>query len=370
MKILHVGKFFPPARGGIETVLQFMVEGMSHLEKYQMEVLVFNDKPVTETDVYFSTSITRLARWEQFFSAPFSPSMYMWLKSRMYDVVHLHIPNPLGAICVMATNPGKKLVVSYHSDIVKQKMLLKLYGPIQRRLLRKADKILASSQAMIDNSPVLSTFKEKCVVAPYGIDPKPYISPVKADEKALRKVEEEFPEKFILFAGRLVYYKGLQFLVKAMKNVDRKLVIAGDGPFFANLKLLTAGFGNRIHFTGSISDEKMRALMFKCSFFVFPSISPSETFGLVQLEAMAAGKAIINTSINTGVPEVSLHRKTGITVPPKDVKALTDALNELVKDDKLCKEYGEAGRKRFLEKFTVSRMCEQLATMYDSFDLD
>lgn len=365
VKVLQVGKFFPPARGGIETVLQFIVEGMSDSEKYDLEVVVFNEKAVTETDVYFGSPVTRLARWEQLFSVPVSPSMYSWLKSRVYDIVHMHIPNPLGALCIMATSPSKKLVLSYHSDIVKQRLLLKLYAPLQRRLLERADRIIVSSQRMIDSSPVLGRYQDKCRIVPYGIDPEPFISPSDADLAEQEKVREEFPGKFILFAGRLVYYKGLQVLLKAMKDVDCQVVIAGDGPFFANLKLLATGLGDRVRFTGPVSDRRMRALMVQCRFFVFPSILPSETFGIVQLEAMAAGKAVINTNLATAVPEVSLHGETGITVPPGDVEALTEALNQLVKDDTLCASYGEAAQRRFLEKFTVSKMAEGVSAVYD-----
>ena len=150
-----------------------------------------------------------------------------------------------------------------------------------------------------------------------------------------------------------------------MKNVDSHLVIAGDGPFFANLKLLAAGLGKKVSFAGPVSDMRMRALMASCRFFVFPSISSAETFGLVQLEAMAAGKAIINTNLKTSVPEVSINGETGITVPPSDALALSDALNKLVKDDSLCASYGEAGRKRFLKKYTVSKMTEGIASVYD-----
>jgi rhamnosyl/mannosyltransferase len=365
VKVLQIGKFFPPARGGIETVLRFVVEGLANSKKYENEVLVFNEKPVTETDVYFGTPVTRLARWEQLFSVPFSPSMYMWLRSRVYDIVHIHIPNPVAAICFMATGPSKKLVLSYHSDIIKQRLLLKLYAPIQRRLLDRADRIIVSSQTFIDNSPVLSKYEEKCRIVPYGIDPEPFLSPSESDLAEREKVRAEYPPDFILFAGRLVYYKGLQFLLQAMKNIDCHLVIAGDGPFFANLKLLATGLKDRVTFTGPVSDKRMRALMASCRFFVFPSISPAETFGLVQLEAMAAGKAVINTSLKTSVPEVSIHGETGITVPPSDVPALSDALNKLVKDDSLCSSYGEAAKRRFLDKFTVSRMAEGISSVYD-----
>ncbi len=364
LRVLQVGKFFPPARGGIETVLRFLVEGLSSKEEIQLETLVFNESATTTTEVHKGVPITRLARWEQLFSVPIAPAMYWWLRSRHYDIVHLHVPNPLASMCVLATMPCKKLVVSYHSDVVKQKLLLRLYAPIQRRLLNKADKILVSSQRLIDSSTVLSEYKDKCAVVPFGIDPDPYIHPTEEDLAEQKRLEQEMNKPFVLFAGRLVYYKGLQYLLRAIKDVDCHFVIAGDGPFYANLKLLAHGLEDRVTFTGNISDSRMRALMSKCELFVLPSISTSETFGLVQLEAMAAGKAIINTDLATGVPEVSRHEESGLTVPPRDAAALAKALNDLLANDSKRNEYGRNARDRLLKHYSVQAMADVTMKVY------
>ena len=359
-----MGKFFPPARGGIETVLRFLVEGLSLQQELSLETLVFNERAETTTEVYKGVPITRLARWEQLFSMPIAPAMYWWLRSRRYDICHLHVPNPLASLCLLATMPCDKLVVSYHSDVVKQKLLLHLYGPFQRRLLRKAHRILVSSRRLIDHSPVLAEFKDKCRVIPFAIDPQPYINRSQEDEEELEKVKKEFPHPFALFAGRLVYYKGLQYLLRAIKDVDCHFVIAGDGPFFANLRLLARGLEEKVTFTGNITDSRMRALMAACELFVLPSISASETFGLVQLEAMASGKAIINTNLPTGVPEVSVHDVTGLTVEPKSSKALAIALNELLQDEEKRSKYGHAARDRLLQCYSLEKMAQSTFDVY------
>jgi len=174
-------------------------------------------------------------------------------------------------------------------------------------------------------------------------------------------------EKIVLFVGRLVYYKGLEYLIEAMKDVEAKLLIAGSGPLEKQLrkKSRIIGVGQKVIFLGKVSDAEIKYLYQICDVFVLPSVEPSEAFGLVQLEAMAYGKPVVNTNLPTGVPFVSRHGETGLTVPPRDPKALAEAVLRMMDlPEEKRREMGKAARKHVEENFSLDRIVDMWEALY------
>ncbi len=358
--LVQVGKFFPPVRGGMETYLGALVKGIDRFGdgRWDTSVLVFNKNFGTREDLYYGARVTRLSLWEHIFSVPFSPSMFLWLRKRRFDVLHLHSPNPTAEMAVLL-NPScrRRLVVSYVSDVVRQRIFFPLYRCLLDRILSAADAVIVSSRGLLENSEGLAGCRDKCRVVPFGID---------LDEYPYPSAPAEADPPFVLFVGRLVYYKGVQYLVEAARRLGRwKFVIAGDGPYYATLKMMAEGMEDRVVFTGEVDDMYRASLMRECALLVLPSVARSETFGIVQLEAMACWKPVINTSLPTGVPEVSLDGITGFTVPPCDVDALAEAVDRLMSDSALRSRMGEAARRRVEERFSLERMARETISVYD-----
>jgi len=256
---------------------------------------------------------------------------------------------------------GKKIVVTYHCDIVRQKKALILYKPFLFKFLSIADRILVTSPNILQSSKYLAPFRDKCVVVPSSIRIEEYIDDAQKFDLSISN-----KEKIVLFVGRLTYYKGVEYLIEAMQFVDAKLLIAGDGELRERLEEMTASLKleKKVKFLGRVSNEQLKYCYQICDVFILPSVEPTEAFGLVQLEAMAYGKPVINTQLPTGVPFVSIHGKTGLTVEPRNSKALAEAINKLLSDEELRKEYGVQARKRVEENFTVDKMNEKILKVY------
>jgi rhamnosyl/mannosyltransferase len=238
---------------------------------------------------------------------------------------------------------------------------MKVYKPFLYHFLEQADRILPTSPQLIEVSPFLKPFKDKCIVVPLWVDFKKLQS---SPQKAL-DLPVEKGEKIVLFVGRLVYYKGLEYLIEAMKDVEAKLLIAGSGPLEKRLrqKSKIIGVGQKVIFLGKVSDAEIKYLYQICDVFVLPSVEPSEAFGLVQLEAMAYGKPVVNTNLPTGVPFVSRHGETGLTVPPRDPKALAEAINKILSDKELAQEFSRNAKRR-AQEFSKEKALKQIYDIY------
>jgi len=277
------------------------------------------------------------------------------------DTVELHLPFPLSDLALLLSGYKGRVVVAWHSDVVRQKLLLFFYKPLMNWLLKRADAILVATPAHIDSSPYLQKYREKCVVVPYGIDAAEYDSIPRMP--ALTHHLHDKSAKKILFTGRLVYYKGADVLLEAFAKVkgNAELFFAGTGVLEPELKARAEALGlsARVHFLGRRMTPELRMMFADCDMFVLPSVANSEAFGIVQLEAMVCGKPVINTSLPTGVPLVSIGGETGLTVPPSDPDALAEALDTLIADDALRAQYGAAARARVMEKFDLQRVMAQ-----------
>ncbi len=363
-KVLQVNKLYYPVTGGIERLVQQIAEGLK--DSTDMKVLVCQPKGKGCRDVIRNVEVNRASSLGTYFSMPISFAFLRQLRkmSRDLDVIHLHMPFPLGDLGILLSGFRGKVVVSWHSDIVRQKKLMLFYRPMMNRLLQRADVILVATQGHIEGSEYLKPYRDKCVIVPYGVTPD-------LEEKALicpiQEKEENEPTKF-LFVGRLVYYKGCDILIQALSQIpNAQLTLVGKGPLQKELEELASslGIGQRVKFLGGLTDREMTEVFAESDVFVLPSVEKSEAFGLVQIEAMAYGKPVINTRLNSGVPYVSLDGETGITVPPKDVLALASAMEKLARDPKLCCQYGKAGRKRVKEFFSQEKMLAQILIIYE-----
>jgi rhamnosyl/mannosyltransferase len=361
INVLHVGKFYPPHVGGMETHLRTLC--MELRKTMNVRALVANDKRRDEDSIIDGVNVSRLAIHFNIAGAPVCTSMAWKVRAAAADIVHVHLPNPAGIIAVLASGSKGKLIATWHSDVVRQRRLAQIFAPIQRRFLRACSAIIATSPNYLESSPDLAGFLDRCHVIPFGIDTDQIR---RVDPAAVRAIHERYPGPLLLAVGRMVYYKGFEYLIGAMKDINATLLLIGDGPLRHSLEqeALALGVANRVIFLGALTD--INAYYHACDIYVLPSVTRSEAFGIVQLEAMACGKPIVNTRINSGVPFVSLDGVTGITVPPCDIDALRCAINRLLADAHLAARYGNAARKRVDDQFSSGTMLRCTRDLYQS----
>jgi glycosyltransferase involved in cell wall biosynthesis len=364
MKILQLSKFYPPVFGGIEFFVFDLVEEMSN--DVQCDVLCSNIGGRTVVEERERYRVIRCGSLGRVFSTSISPPLIGRLRQLgdRYDIVHVHLPNPMANLAYYLTRPGSRLVVHWHSDILRQKTLLALYRPLQDWLLRRADVIVATSQNYLDNSEHLKGYRDKCVVIPLGLNTSRLISCQEKAEEIGRMYE---PKPIVFSLGRLVYYKGLNYLIEAMKRVDACLLIGGSGPLKESLEkqVLGSSLDHKVFVLGDIDQEDLGAYYQACDVFCLPSVRKTEAFGLVQVEAMYFGKAVVSTAIpGSGVSWVNRDGVTGLVVRPEDPEALSDALNRLIADAGLRGEFGRNGRQRFDDKLNIKVVAKEMLRVY------
>jgi rhamnosyl/mannosyltransferase len=279
------------------------------------------------------------------------------------DLVHLHVPNPYAALAFLLSGHPAPLVISWHSDVVRQKQLARLFSPIAHAIVRRSAGLIASSPNYVDSSPTLARNRARVQVIPYGIDPAEFHP---RDPARVAQICARYGPRIVLSVGRLVYYKGFDHLIRAMDGVAGHLLIVGEGPLRQRLEhaARTAGLGGRVTFLGNLSRDELIDTYHAADVFALPSVARSEAFGLVQLEAMVCGKPVVNTRIVSGVPFVSIDRETGITVEPGRAAAVGAALNLLLDNPELRARYGAAGARRVREHFSAATMVDQTLALY------
>jgi glycosyltransferase involved in cell wall biosynthesis len=284
-----------------------------------------------------------------------------------FDIVHLQFPADPMAHLASELLPGSvKRVIGWHSDIVRQQRLLMLYRPLLSRTLRRADAIIAATPAHISSSAQLEPVRHsgKFRIVPYGFDLARFAQrPALADE-----IRRRLGARFLVFAlGRHVYYKGFEFLIRALANLPgAALALGGQGPLTSELQRTAreAGVVERVHFVGRIPDQDLPAWYHACDAFCLPSVEPAEAFGIVQVEAMACAKPVVCCELNNGVTWVNRDGQTGLVVPPADANALAAALSRLLLDASLRSRLGEAGRRRAFAEFTSAAMAKATLAVY------
>jgi glycosyltransferase involved in cell wall biosynthesis len=362
LKVVHVGKYYSPHVGGIETHLQALCGALK--ESMDVKVLVANDEPRDEDAIVDGVSVSRLGVQFSIAGAPVCPTMAWKLRGARADLVHMHLPNPAGILALMVSGYRGRILATWHSDVVRQRRLARLFAPIQRRFLRNCKAIIATSSNYIQSSPDLASFKIRCRVIPYGINLSDFRH---ADSEAVDAIHRRHPGALVLAVGRLVYYKGLEYLVRAMAGIKATLLIVGDGPLRLSLERQATdlGISDRIRFLGEMQPPKVVPYYHACDVFALPSVARSEAFGIVQLEAMASGKPVVNTSLASGVPYASLDGVTGITVDPGNPQSLESAINRLIWDADLRVRLGKAALHRVQREFSVEAMVSRTRDLYD-----
>jgi rhamnosyl/mannosyltransferase len=353
--------------GGIETHLQNLCNELRDV--VEVRVFVSNAGRRTVEEVVEGVRVTRVGTTATLSAAPISPGLVARIRREAADIVHLHHPNPIAVMAYLLSGHRGKLVITYHSDIVRQKSLGKVFQPFLDRSLSRADAIITTSPNYLAMSPVLQAHVERCHVLPYGIPVEQF---EQKDEAAVAAIRERFGHRLVITVGRLIYYKGFDVLIRAMNDVDGTLLVVGDGPLRGELETLAAelGIADRIRFLGEIQNRDIVPYYQAADVFALASVARSEAFGIVQLEAMACGRPVVNTGLDSGVPFVSLDGETGLTVPPGDAGALARALTTLLDDDELRERYGEAARRRVAAEFTAPVMGRRMLELYRSLFVD
>lgn len=368
IKVLQVNKLYDPFIGGVEKVVQQIAEGLS--AQTNMRVLVCNEKKEDVTEVIHGVRVHRSGSFGMLGNMPLSVKFLRDLKkvSKGCDILHFHMPFPIGDLAGLLSGYQGKVVVWWHSDVVRQKKMMLLYRPVMERFLKRADAIIVATQGHIDGSAYLGPYKDKCRVIPFGVNPEieKKADQWVAEKKAKEEKREHTPVRF-LFVGRLVYYKGCKTLLEAFASVrNAELVMIGEGPLKQELICLAERLevSERVHFLGNVEDAVLDENFAACDVFVLPSIARSEAFGLVQTEAMVYEKPVINTNLPSGVPYVSIHKQTGLTVEPEDVKGLADAMNWMVGHKEEREEMGKRARARVKECFQLQDMLDGVLALY------
>jgi len=364
ISVLHVGKYYPPAPGGMERVVQLLCEGEQ--VNTDSHALVANTEAVTTREPWRGIAVTRIASVGSIGSVGVCPGFPLALWRARRDVTVLHEPNPLAIVSDWIAMQGGPLVVWFHSEVIRPQWKYRLmYRPFLRRVLRRASRIVVSSPNLAQHAVELQDFRDKCVVIPFGIDTG-RLQRTAAVEARAAAIAKQFPGPRILFVGRLVPYKGVDVLLRALRDVQATVQIVGDGPLRASLEAEAArtGLASRVSFLGHLSDDEVVAHLHACDLFALPSTTRAETFGVVQLEAMACGKPVVSTNLPTGVPWVNRHGETGLVVEPGDASALAAALNTLIANPIARERMGARARSRVADEFSVDRMVSLSSSLY------
>lgn len=360
MKILQINKLYYPWVGGVETVVRQIAEGLNGKNSLQVDVLVCNQKNKRTIEEVNGVKVFRAKTLTIFLGMPISfDFLYFYSKiEKDYDLIFLHYPFPLGFLAYVLFSPRKKLVIWYHSDIVKQKLLEWFFRPFHLFCLRKARKIFVSNPKLLASSKTLRKFQKKCKVLPFGVDLNYFLITKEIQEQA-EKIKEKLGAPLVLSVGRLTYYKGFDFLIQAMRRIPAKLLIIGEGKRKKKLLRLIKKLKikEKVIILPSVKD--LRPYYLACDLFVLPSIAKSESFGIVLLEAMAYQKPVISTELGTGTSWVNLDKITGLVVKSKDVKSLQNAIKRLLEDKKLFQMLSENAKKR-AEELNLDDFLENL----------
>lgn len=360
MKILHIYKdFYPPVSGGIERHMALTCRFQRQWA--EVEALTCGRRRITRHVHRDGTAVTEVGELGRFQGAPISVLFPWCLRRTQADVMVVHAPNPTAELsCLLARHPGL-LVVRYHSDVVRQARAMQLYGPFQQRFLRQADLIIPTSQIYQESSPSLATFREKCCVVPLGIVPDDFPPPAGETSVALKA---RYGGPFVLFTGRHRYYKGLPWLVEAARAIKAPVVIAGDGPEREAVQKLARSLGVPVHFPGHLDHVDLVAHLHACELLVFPSVERSEAFGMSIMEAHCCGKAVVATTLGTGVEFINQHGKTGLNVPPRDAQVLATAVNRLLDDPAERRTMGTHAAARIRSDFDAETQARREFDLY------
>jgi rhamnosyl/mannosyltransferase len=364
MRVLHFYKtYYPDSLGGIEQVIRQLCKGTGKLGVHN-EVLSLSRQQNLAPYELDGTMVYRVPQDFEIASNACSLAAIGALArhAREADVVHYHFPWPFMDVAHFMARIRKPSVVTYHSDIVRQKHLLRLYQPLKHRFLQSVDTIVATSPNYLASSAVLDRYRDKTRVITYGLDRSTYPEPSQA---LVDKWRAEVGDKFFLFVGVLRYYKGLHILLDAVEKLDYPVVIVGAGPIEQELKAHAGRLGlKHVRFVGALDDADKVALLKLCYAVAFPSHLRSEAFGISLLEGAMFGKPMISSEIGTGTTYINVDGETGLVAPPSDAGALREAMQKLWDNPQLAGDMGVRAEARYRELFTSEQMAASYTALY------
>jgi rhamnosyl/mannosyltransferase len=367
LKVLQHVKYFRTTHGGMERVVEDLVPLLNQYPDLEVDVLCQGAEgrqyPLEPRGMVLQART----------GATISNASLSWQDLRTwqriasrYDVAHVHAPWPQSDLNLLLGRFDGAVVVHWHRDIVRQRVLYALYRGLERWLLRRADRILVTSPKLLAESAALEGFRDKAIAIPIGIGEAAHVI-ADGEVRALRDRQAGRPLVFAL--GRLVPYKGFEQLVRSATalSADALVLIAGEGPMRRDLESLIAALGlqDRVRLLGALTGREVELYMRACDVFCLPSADKSEAFGIVQVEAMRAARPVVSTRIyGSGIDWVNQDGQTGLTVEAGRPEALAQALNRLLKDAPLAQALGANGRRRFETLFTARRMAEGVRSAY------
>lgn len=367
MRVLQLAKFYAPECGGIESVVRELTEGLNRTG-WPTDVLCANRSWSGVDDEVNGYSVMRAGSLGMLLSTSMSPALLTRTRqlAGRYDLIHVHMPNPLAALALWWARPTAKVIVHWHSDIIHQRTALKIYGPLQHWLLQRANAVIATSQPYAQSSVALLPWLDKVSVIPLGIGD----NHARSDPGKVAALRAAYPSKRIIFAlGRMAPYKGFDVLIEAAAHLpdDVVVLVGGGGAMLPQHRAHVAarGLETRVHFLGPIPENDLTTYHFAADVFCMPSVNRAEAFGVAMLEAMAAGRPVVCSAIEgSGLPWVNTHGVTGLAVRPGDPEALAAALRELLTDASAAARMGEQARERFFSRFTAAAMVHDVASLY------
>ena len=364
LSVLQVGKFYP-IRGGVEKVMYDLMLGLSQrgvkcdmlcAVEGRSEVVKINEN----ANLICCHAVVKAA------ATMLSPAMIFRLRRicRNYDIIHIHHPDPMACLALFLAGYKGRVILHWHSDILKQKFLLKLYKPLQRWLIRRAETIVGTTPLYLEESPYLVDVQQKTRCIPIGIeDPQ-------TTQGCGAYIREQFPGKKIVFSlGRLVSYKGYEHLVESAQWLgdDFVVLIGGSGPLREQLqqRIDELGLQERVRLLGFISGKEVCCYYDACDLFCLSSVFKTEAFGIVQIETMAHAKPVVATTIQgSGVHWVNRDGESGLNAKSGDAKRLAEAIQAITAHPMIYERYAEGARKRYERMFTFDRMIDNTLKLY------
>ena len=369
MRILQLGKFYPPVFGGIQNVMYEFTTGLN-AENIHCDVLCSNNKNKYEVINHDTYKVFKSKSYGLYFSTSITPQMISILKKIQddYDVISIHFPDPMAAFALYMSKPKGKVILHWHSDVIKQKYLLKLFEPLQKWVINRADLIIGATEMHIKSSDQANIMLEKSIVLPYPFDSKKFKECV--NNELLSALKLKYQGKKIIFAmGRLVYYKGFEYLIEAAThlNDDYIILIGGEGKLKADFeeKIKNSNLQTKVELLGFIHHNVLGTYYELCDLFCLPANFRSEMFGIVQIEAMSFGKPIITSNIaRSGICHVNIDNVTGVCVEPESPLAIANAAISIMEDQNKYTQYSKNCKKRVEEVFNKKVIIQELIKIY------
>ena len=365
MKILQLGKFYP-IRGGVEKVMFDLMLGLS-IEGVECDMLcaAYQEKGFTRV-MSNKSKLMVVNTVREVAATMIAPSMVLKLKqiAKNYDIIHVHHPDPMAAFALLCSGYKGKVVLHWHSDILKQKSLLKLYMPIQKWLINRADVIVGTTPVYVKESPYLQEVQHKVTYLPIGV------CHLESPIKQVMDLRRKYLGKHIVFSlGRLVPYKGFAYLIEAAKHLDDNymVLIGGTGPLRDELQaqIETLGLQDRVKLLGYVSDVELPAYFEACDLFCMSSVMKTEAFGIVQIEAMSCGKPVVATKIpESGVSWVNQDGVSGLNAEPCDAEDLAKCIRGILADENDYARFSKGALDRYKTVFTQEQMIHKCLDIY------